>query len=119
MAPTFRVRSTFAEGEPIPKRHTCDGANVSPPIEFDTPPGGTQSLALILDDPDAPGRTFLRWIAWDLPPTPRLEEGTDLVSRGARVGKNDFGHALYGGPCPPKGQTHRYVLTVYAVDTFL
>ena len=102
----------FAGGAAIPRRFTCDGDNVSPPLRWSSPPAGTRSLALLMEDPDAPGGMFVHWTVWGLAPTvKRLAPGTSLP----RVGTNSFGDRGYGGPCPPHGQTHRYVFTVYAL----
>jgi Raf kinase inhibitor-like YbhB/YbcL family protein len=124
-AATIRLQSqSFREGAPIPKAHTCDGADTSPPLDWSGVPENARSLALIVEDPDAPGGTFTHWILFNLPPDlAGLEEAlaADLevsVSRtGAkgRQGKNDFGKVGYGGPCPPSG-THRYYFVLYALD---
>ena len=104
---------------PIPVRYTCDGHNVSPPLAWSSPPAGTTSFALIMDDPDAPSGTFTHWMLCDIPAGQHaLEE--DVASAGAPVGavngENDFGAVGYGGPCPPKGHgAHRYDFRLYAV----
>ncbi|HVU60001.1 MAG TPA: YbhB/YbcL family Raf kinase inhibitor-like protein [Candidatus Saccharimonadales bacterium] len=107
----------FADGDIIPKKYTCKGINVSPPLEVHHVPAEAASLALILHDPDAPSGDFLHWSIWNL--------GTDIVSLsedevpdGARQGTNDFGKVAYGGPCPPSG-THRYIFELYALDAEL
>lgn len=110
----------FAEGETIPIKHTCDGEDLSPPLQWRNVPQGTKSLALIGDDPDAPGRTFVHWVLYNIPPTAEeLPEGIPAAATlpdGARQGMNDFRRIGYGGPCPPAGKPHRYVFKLYALD---
>jgi hypothetical protein len=113
--------SSFANGGYIPKRFTCDGADVSPELSWTNPPPGAQSFALIADDPDAPVGTWTHWVLFDLPPTTRsLPEGVsklmDKLPDGGRQGLNDFGKIGYGGPCPPPGKAHRYFFKLYALD---
>ena len=114
--------AAFAEGEMIPSVHTCDGKDVSPPLSWTDPPEGTASFALIADDPDAPGRTWVHWIAWNVPAGTRaLAQGVPKSAEapdGTRQGMNDFRRMGYGGPCPPSG-THRYFFRLYALDTLL
>jgi Raf kinase inhibitor-like YbhB/YbcL family protein len=107
----------FKEGGMIARKYTCDAENVSPPLTWSGIPPGTQSLALIADDPDAPAGTWVHWVLYDLPAnTASLAEGT----KGIGVeGVNDFRKTGYGGPCPPRGSTHRYYFKVYALDTQL
>jgi len=105
----------FAEGEPIPARHTCDGDDVSPVLAWSGAPDGTVGLALCLDDPDAGRYPFTHWLAWGLPPEGGLGEGDPAPAEG----RNDFGAPGYRGPCPPPGKAHRYVLTLYALDAEL
>jgi Raf kinase inhibitor-like YbhB/YbcL family protein len=122
---TIRLKSAaFKEGGTIPKVNTCDGTGTSPPLEWSGVPKTARSLALIVEDPDAPGGTFTHWVLFDLPPDlKRLSEGiptegeVKLTPGGAtaRQGKNDFGKLGYGGPCPPRG-THRYTFLLYALD---
>jgi Raf kinase inhibitor-like YbhB/YbcL family protein len=113
----------IGQGQTIPKKYTCDGADVSIPLTWIDPPGGTQSLALIADDPDAPVGDWVHWVLYDLPAQTReLPEGVPgdkTLPDGSKQGKNDFGRFGYGGPCPPKGRPHRYVFTLYAVDRTL
>ena len=113
----MRISSpAFAEGQPIPKKYTCDGANSSPPLKFDGIPASAKSLALVMDDPDAPGGTFDHWIVWNIPPnTTSVAEGAAPQGVGGRTG---FGKDTYGGPCPPGGE-HRYFFKLYALDTTL
>lgn len=98
----------------IPARYTCDGANVNPPLDINHIPDGAQSLALIVDDPDAPAGTWDHWIVWNIDPEPLIAENTVPGIEGT----NDFGRRHYGGPCPPSG-THRYFFNVYALDNRL
>jgi Raf kinase inhibitor-like YbhB/YbcL family protein len=106
--------SAFNHNEPIPRRHTCQGEDISPELIIEEIPPGTESLVLIVDDPDAPGRTFDHWIVYDIPVTERIEEGAVPGTQGI----NDFGKNRYGGPCPPSG-THRYFFKLYALDEAL
>jgi Raf kinase inhibitor-like YbhB/YbcL family protein len=106
--------SAFNHNEPIPRRHTCQGEDISPELIIEEIPPGTESLVLIVDDPDAPGRTFDHWIVYDIPVTDRIEEGAVPGTQGI----NDFGKNRYGGPCPPSG-THRYFFKLYALDEAL
>jgi Raf kinase inhibitor-like YbhB/YbcL family protein len=114
--------SAFEEDGPIPIRHTCDGADVSPPLTFGNSPENAATLALVVTDPDAPRGTFTHWVAWNLPVTEGLaesmpKEGT--LETGARQGRNDFGRIGWGGPCPPAGPAHHYVFRAYALDASL
>jgi len=104
----------FSRNGLIPDRYTCDGADVSPPLAIDGVPEKTRSLALIVDDPDAPGKTWVHWVVWNIAPATR-EIPENSVPAGALQGTNDFGHRKYGGPCPPSG-THRYIFKLYALD---
>lgn len=111
--------SAFAAEDAIPQRYTCDGQDVSPPLSWDAPPERTQSLALIVDDSDAPSGTFVHWIVFNLPADVRsLAEAlptNNTLSQGGIQGQNDFGNIGFGGPCPPRG-THRYFFKLYALD---
>jgi Raf kinase inhibitor-like YbhB/YbcL family protein len=111
---TITVSSTaFTDGGAIPRRHTCDGEDVSPPLRFAGVPSGAQELALLVEDPDAPRGTFVHWVAWGLDPSDTtLEQG----ATPAGTGTNGFGRRGYGGPCPPRGAPHRYVFTVFALS---
>jgi len=115
--------SAFQEGDKIPTKYTCEGQDISPPLAWSEPPAGTKSLALIVDDPDAPGGAFTHWVLFNLPPqTTELAEAMPAQAElpsGARQGKTDFGRAGYGSPCPPPGRPHRYQFTVYALDQTL
>jgi Raf kinase inhibitor-like YbhB/YbcL family protein len=120
----FAVRSSaFPAGGAIPRQFTCDGADQSPPLAWSDQPAGTKSLALIVEDPDAPGGTFVHWVLFNLPPTPaELAQAVPHVStldNGARQGRNDFRRVGYGGPCPPRGSTHRYFIRFFALDAAL
>ncbi len=101
----------------IPSKHTCDGADVNPPLTIGNIPEKTKSLALIVDDPDAPRGTWVHWVLWNIGPgTKEIPENS--VPRGALQGTNDFRKQNYGGPCPPSG-THRYFFKLYALDATL
>lgn len=107
---------SYAEGQAIPERFTCKGADVSPPFAWSGVPRGARSLAFILDDPDAPGGTWTHWTFWNLPAAAKgLEEGADVTAAGAVQGRTSNGTQGYHGPCPPSG-THRYVATLYALS---
>ena len=101
----------------IPAKYTCDGLNVNPPLVIGGVPSGTKSLALIVDDPDAPMGIWVHWVVWNVKPTTR-EIKESSVANGAVEGVNDFRRNAYGGPCPPSG-THRYFFKLYALDTSL
>jgi Raf kinase inhibitor-like YbhB/YbcL family protein len=112
--------NAFSPGGTIPKKFTCDGPDVSPPLSWSELPAGTHSFALIMDDPDAPVGTWVHWVLYDLPATAR-ELAEDIPKRdelpnGARQGRNDFRRTGYGGPCPPPGPAHRYFFKLYALD---
>ena len=107
----------FSEGGSIPDQYTCDGRDISPQLDWSGIPDGTQSLALIADDPDAPLGTWVHWVLYDL--SPGLTGLPDAVSGAGTQGKNDFRKLTYGGPCPPKGPAHRYYFKLYALDTLL
>jgi Raf kinase inhibitor-like YbhB/YbcL family protein len=115
--------SAFKDGDTIPKKYTCDGSDVSPPLHWGIPPAGTRSYALIADDPDAPVGTWVHWVIYNLPLDLRgLAEGIpakERVLEGALHGLNDFKRVGYGGPCPPPGKPHRYFFKLYALDTIL
>lgn len=108
----------FSAGSPIPKKYTCEGPNSSPALAWTEVPDGTRSLALIVDDPDAPGGTWVHWVAWNIPATARgLPEGVSPTDAMLQQGHNSFGAIGYGGPCPPRGHgAHRYFFRLYAVD---
>jgi len=114
---------SFSPGGEIPRRHTCEGGDVPPALTWTGVPAGAKSLALIVDDPDAPDpaaprMTYVHWVVYDLPPaTTGLPEGATgaALPPGAREGLNDWRRAGYGGPCPPIGR-HRYFFKLYALD---
>jgi Raf kinase inhibitor-like YbhB/YbcL family protein len=112
--------SSFPEGADIPKKFTCDGADVSPELSWTEPPPGTQSFTLIADDPDAPSGTWTHWVLFDLPAaTTSLAEGVNKIDElpgGERQGRNDFRKIGYNGPCPPPGKPHRYFFKIYALN---
>ena len=104
----------FKHNESIPAKYTCDGADVNPPLVIEGVPPGAKSLALIVDDPDAPRGTWVHWVVWNIDPkTKEIKEKS--VPAGAKEGMNDFRKRNYGGPCPPSG-THRYFFKLYALD---
>ena len=115
--------SVFAEGEVIPDSYTCQGRDISPPLAWSQPPAGTQSLALIVDDPDAPVGVFTHWVIFNVPADsgglPEAVLTKAELPSGALQGKNDFGRTGYAGPCPPPGRPHWYQFTVYALDSRL
>jgi Raf kinase inhibitor-like YbhB/YbcL family protein len=115
-AAAFALTSpAFGDGAAIPEQFTCDGAGVSPPLEWAGFPEGTRELALTVDDPDAPSGNFVHWVAWGIDPDAgSLAEGA--VPEGMVQGVNGAGEAGYSGPCPPAGPAHRYVFTLYAVS---
>jgi Raf kinase inhibitor-like YbhB/YbcL family protein len=108
---------TFKKGENIPAKYTCKGENISMPLQIENVDPGVKSLALIVDDPDAPKGDWAHWVMWNIDPsTKSISENS--VPKGAVVGVNDFGQNNYGGPCPPSG-THRYFFKLYALDSKL
>ena len=120
-AMAFELTSTaFAAGQTIPKQHTCDGADRSPPLRWKDAPAAAKSLALIADDPDAPAGTWTHWVLYDLPASvAELPEGVAsdaTLPSGGKHGLNDFRKTGYGGPCPPPGKPHRYFFRLYALD---
>lgn len=112
--------TAFANGAAIPARHTCDSSDLSPPLRWENAPAGTKAFALVVDDPDAPGRTWDHWVLYDLPATASaLPEGVrtdDRPDAGGVQGVNDFKKVGWAGPCPPPGKPHRYVFRLYALD---
>lgn len=116
----LQVSSTsFVDGGKMPSKFTCDGANLSPQIRLPSPPSGTKSFAIVVDDPDAP-TAFTHWLAYGIPADTReLPEGASTPSKRlehAVEGINSFGRTGYGGPCPPEGRAHHYVFRIYALD---
>jgi len=112
---------SLVSGSVLPDIYTCQGASESPLVSWLNVPAGTQSLVVILDDPDAPLGTFTHWIVYNIPPEtreiPRAQPNAGVLSNGARQGDNSAGSVGYYPPCPPQGKSHRYVFTLYAVDT--
>jgi Raf kinase inhibitor-like YbhB/YbcL family protein len=110
----------FSEGKSIPKKYTGAGDDVSPPLKWGKVPAGTKSIAVICDDPDAPKKTWVHWVLFNLPPdTKELPEGVEkkkTLSSKAKQGKNDMKKIGYNGPYPPKGKAHHYHFKVYALD---
>lgn len=110
----------FTNGSDIPTKYTCDGENVSPALAWKDVPSGTKSLALIVDDPDAPVGTWVHWVLFNIPPDatalPETASSEPELADGSRNGTNDFKTLGYGGPCPPKGAPHRYFFKLYALD---
>jgi Raf kinase inhibitor-like YbhB/YbcL family protein len=109
--------AVFENNGNIPKKYTCDGKDVNPPLKIENVPTAAKSLALIVDDPDAPAGMWVHWVLWNIDPkTGQIEENT--VPKSALQGINDFRKHNYGGPCPPSG-THRYFFKLYALDSLL
>jgi Raf kinase inhibitor-like YbhB/YbcL family protein len=121
--PKLKVTSTaFTEGAAIPRKYSGEGDDVSPPLKWEAAPEKTRSLAVLVEDPDAPKGTFIHWVLFNLPADTReLAEGAAAgkLPEGAVQGKNDFGKTGYGGPKPPAGKAHRYYFKVFALDTKL
>ena len=118
--------TAFKEGASIPLKHTCDGADISPPLTWEGAPAGTKAFAMIADDPDAPAGTWVHWVLFNIPGnTIKLAENipkTETLKKdldGAMQGRNDFRRVGYGGPCPPSGPAHRYFFKLYALDALL
>jgi Raf kinase inhibitor-like YbhB/YbcL family protein len=123
-AMTIQLSSpSFLNGETIPRKNTCDGEDLSPPLNWTGIPQGAKSLALIVDDPDAPRGTWVHWVIYNLPSAQTsLPEGVAKVANPAGLGaqgNNDFRRPGYGGPCPPAGTPHRYFFKLYALDASL
>ena len=115
--------TAFTEGAAIPAKYTCDATNASPPLKWSGVPAAAKSLALIVDDPDAPSGTWVHWVLYDLPAAASElaedEPKSQYIAAGAKQGLNDFRHLGYGGPCPPHGKPHRYFFKLYALGTLL
>jgi Raf kinase inhibitor-like YbhB/YbcL family protein len=114
--------ASFTNGQAMPQKLTCDGDDISPNLQWQTPPSGVKSYAIVVTDPDAPVE-FTHWLAYDIPATTHaLSEGASTPSQRmdqGTEGVNGFGRMGYGGPCPPAGKPHHYVFRVYALDTNL
>lgn len=114
----MQITSTaFEHNQNIPSQYTCDGTDMNPPLQISEVPEGTQSLALIVDDPDAPRGDWVHWLVWNIDPS-TTEISENSVPAGAVQGLTDFGRNDWGGPCPPSG-THRYFFKLYALDSAL
>jgi Raf kinase inhibitor-like YbhB/YbcL family protein len=115
--------SAFTDGKPIPSQFSCEGKNISPPLQWTGAPAETKSFVLIVDDPDAPAGVWTHWVIYDLPSTlTTLAEDvpkSQPVGGDGKQGINDFKQSGYGGPCPPPGKAHRYLFRLYALDTAL
>lgn len=113
------ISPVFRDGSPIPAQYTCKGQNVNPPLNIFNVPKNTQSLTLIMHDPDAPSGDFLHWLVWDIPPSTE-SISVNSVPIGAVQGLNGRSDSGYMGPCPPQGTgVHRYLFDFYALDTTL
>ncbi len=125
-APSIPLTSeAFVNDQPIPQKYACNGDNVSPPIHWGDTLPDVKSFALIMDDPDAPGGTYVHWVVYSIPPTARslpedVPADTDItgITGGGKQGANGSGKSAYGGPCPPGG-THHYFFKLYALDIML
>ena len=121
---TMKVTSpAFQAGQAIPPKYTCEGADISPPLQWNGIPDGAKSLALICDDPDAPVGTWVHWVLYDLPVTvtdlPEKMPASETLPFGGKQGINDFKRVGYGGPCPPPGKAHHYYFKLYALGADL
>jgi Raf kinase inhibitor-like YbhB/YbcL family protein len=116
------MSSAFKDGSTIPTKYTCDNLDISPPLEWSGSPDGTKTFAIICDDPDAPGGTWVHWVIYNIAANhyslPENVPEMENLKNIARQGKTDFGTNGYSGPCPPDG-THRYYFRIYALDTEL
>jgi len=122
MSSLVLTSTVFTQGKGIPGKYTCDGDNVSVPLQWTDPPLGTKSFALITDDPDAPSGTFVHWVIYNLPSQarglPEAVKADAILPDGSRNGQNSARRSGYMGPCPPSG-THRYFFKLYALDAML
>ena len=121
IAMSFELKSqSFVDSGTIPTKHTCDGPDLSPLLEWNGVPEGTMTFALIVDDPDAPVGTWVHWVLYNLPgdirKLPEEVPANETTNQGASQGVNDFRKIGYGGPCPPSGKPHRYFFKLYALD---
>jgi Raf kinase inhibitor-like YbhB/YbcL family protein len=119
----FKLSSpSFQNKQPIPAKHSCEGADTAPGLQWAGAPSGTKSFALICDDPDAPGGSWVHWVIYGISAgkaeLPENVAKTDTVA-GMKQGMNDFGRVGYGGPCPPPGKAHHYHFKLFALDTEL
>lgn len=117
------ISAEFKYGDVIPDKYSCMGNDVSPELSWTGIPEGVQSIVVIMDDPDAPGGTFVHWVLFDIPATtqklPAAVKKDKNLDDFSRQGMNDFGDVGYGGPCPPPGKPHRYYFRIYALDKML
>ncbi|MGZ5304108.1 MAG: YbhB/YbcL family Raf kinase inhibitor-like protein [Bacteroidia bacterium] len=112
----LKITSTpFESGQSIPAKYTCDGEDINPHLNIEGMPIPTQTLALIMEDPDAPSGMFIHWLCWDLPPVSNIDENSQMGTQGI----NSFGKKGYKGPCPPRNSKHHYNFKVYALDAKL
>ena len=120
--PIELTSSAFTQGQPIPEKYTCKAEDISPALSWGKPPAGTQSFALIMDDPDAPVGTWVHWVLFNVPAStrdlPEAFPSDATLPDGSMSGNSSFGGPGYGGPCPPSG-THRYFFKLYALDEML
>ena len=120
---TLKITTAFKNGEWIPKKYTCDGMDLSPPIRIENVSKDVKSFVIIVEDPDAPYGVFTHWIAWNITSTtipegiPKIKDVREPIKM--KQGLNDFGEIGYRGPCPPPGKPHRYFIKVYALDIYL
>ena len=119
-AADFAMTTTgFLDGSAIPTLYTCDGKDISPQFAWTNPPANTQSFTMIMSNPDAPGGTWYHWVVFNIPSkTAEIAEAADKIP-GAVMGRNSWNKLVYNGPCPPKGTSHRYIFTLYALNTKL
>ncbi len=120
-ADDFAITTTaFLDAGILPVLYSCDGKDVSPEFAWTNPPAKTQSFVMILSDPDSPNGIYYHWIVYNIPAsTTELTQGVTQLPAGALLGKNSKGNNGYNGPCPPKGSSHTYIFTLYALDTVL
>jgi len=112
------ISPAFKDQEKIPGKYSCQGAGVNPPLSFVNVPSNTKSLALLIEDPDAPSGTFDHWVIFNIPKgTKEIKEG--IAPAGANLGSNSIGKNTYVSPCPPPGNPHHYIFTLYALNTVL
>jgi len=111
MSELIVTSQAFQNNGTIPKKYTCDGEDINPPLKIEKIPEESRSLVIIFDDPDAPMGTWVHWVVWNISPTEEIKEGSVPGIEGI----NDFNRHAYGGPCPPSG-THRYFFKIYSLD---
>ena len=116
----YLVSPNFSAYNRIPSEYTCDGRNISPALEWQNPPSGTKSFALVVTDPDATMGTWYHWIVYNIPATTHgFVEGIQHLPAGSEVAANSWYDYFYSGPCPPLGENHHYFFTLYALNTYL